>query len=144
MATLLFSGCASIKYGDKEAETEMKKFVPIPGKTSLYVCRENAVFVAVGVRTTVLVDNEEIGTVKPNTFVHTALEPGKHAVHMKNDGIAAIYSPVITLETKADETAFLWIGVTGGGLGTYTVDFFENKQSGMDCVTGAAYSVRSN
>ena len=42
---------------------------PIPGKTSLYVCRESALLVAKGVKTVVLVNNKPIGTLKANSFV---------------------------------------------------------------------------
>jgi hypothetical protein len=49
-----------------------------PGQPN--VCREQAHLVAAGVRTVVFADNEEIGTVRPNMFVHTTLEPGKHGI----------------------------------------------------------------
>ncbi len=113
MVSTLLAGCASIQYGDKGVENDLKKFTPVPGKTRLYVCRENALLVAAGVSTGVLVDNQNIGTVKPNTFVHAVIEPGKHDVLMKNDRIMSATGARISVETKADELRFLWIGVTG-------------------------------
>src|SRR5713101_174417 len=79
-AMILSSGCATVKLGDKVTEAELKKFVPVQGKVSLYVCREQAHLAAAGVRTVVLVDNEAVGTVKPNMFVYTTLEPGRHGI----------------------------------------------------------------
>ena len=144
LAVVALTGCASVQYGDKAAEAELKKFNPVPGKTSLYVCRENAMLVAAGVTTAVLVDGKDIGSVKPNTFVHAVVEPGAHKVQMKNDGIASMSSPSIDIQTKADEIYFLWMGVTGKGFGNYTIDQFESPQQGRACVSGAAYSVKVN
>ncbi|MGY0195175.1 DUF2846 domain-containing protein [Leptothrix sp. BB-4] len=140
-ALLLLSGCASIQYGDKAVAKDLKAYQPVPGKTSLYVCREKAMLVAAGVKSVVLVDGRDIGTVKPNTFVHTVIEPGAHKVQMKNDGIAGVYNPAIDIETKAGELAYLWMGVNGGGFGTYTIDHFQSERQARDCVDGADYAV---
>jgi hypothetical protein len=142
LAAACLGGCASFKPGDKTAEAQLKKFTPVPGQSSLYVCREDAAFVAAGVSSSVLVDNQDIGTVKPNIFVHAVVAPGKHEIQLKNDGVMSVTSPSITLETKANELAFLWVGVTGNGWGAYTIDNFDTAQQGMNCVLGAAYSVK--
>ena len=140
----LVSGCASVQYGEKSREAELKKFMPIPGKVSLYVCREQAFLVAAGVRTVVVVDNEPIGTVKPNMFVHAVLEPGKHGVLMRNDGLASGSGGFETFEGKANDVVFYWIGVTGKGFGVLTVDHFDTEQDARNCVSGALYSVKAN
>jgi len=144
LAVVTLTGCASVQLGDKTVEAELKQFKPVAGKTSLYVCREPAMLVATGVTTQVMVDGRDIGAVKPNMFVHALVEPGTHGVGMRNDGIAGTSSPWISIQTQAGEVAFLWIGVTGKGFGTYTIDHFESPQKGRDCVTGAAYSVKAN
>jgi hypothetical protein len=138
----LVTGCASIQYGDKTVEASLKKFSFVPGKTSLYVCRVSG-FVAGGVTSKVLVDNKEIGNLKPNTFVHTVIEPGTHDVQLVHDGINGS-SGIHKIDTKSDEISFVWAGVTGGGFGVLTVDNFNKKQEGFDCVNGAAYSVVSS
>lgn len=143
LAATAMVGCASFKPGDKTAEAELKKFNPVPGKSSLYVCREAAVLVAAGVSSNVLVNKQDVGTVKPNTFVHAIVEPGKHEVQLKNDGVMSVTAPTISVETKANELAFLWVGVTGGGWGAYTIDHFKDKNKAMDCVQGAQYSVKA-
>jgi hypothetical protein len=141
--TMLLGGCASFQTGDKGTEAELKKLISVPGKTSLYICRESAFLVAAGVRTRILVDNEEIGTVKPNTFVHTVVEPGKHGVLLRHDGLGSGTGGLITIDTKPNEVAFLWVGVTGKGFGVLTVDHFDTKQEAIDCVTNATYSVKA-
>lgn len=135
----VLSGCASIQYGDKAVESNLKKFSAVSGKTSLYVCRVSG-FVAGGVTSKVLVDNKEIGNLKPNTFVHTVVEPGEHGVQLVHDGINGS-SGIHKIHTKPDEVAFVWAGVTGGGFGVLTVDAFNTKQDGYNCVSDAGYSV---
>jgi hypothetical protein len=136
---VIMSGCASVQYGDKTIESSLKKFSTVPGKTSLYVCRVGG-FVASGVTSAVMVDNKAIGNLKPNTFAHALVEPGKHEIQLVHDGINGS-SGVHKIDTKANELAFVWAGVTGGGLGVLTVDDFNTRQEAYDCVNGAAYSV---
>lgn len=92
---VLLAGCATVKYGDKDTEAKLRELRPVPGKTSLYVCRENAVFSGAGNRTTVFVDKKPIGTLKPNNFAHTLVDPGHHEIYIKRNpggdsGILAI------------------------------------------------------
>jgi hypothetical protein len=143
-AMILSSGCATVAYGDKTTEAELKKFTPVQGKVSLYVCREQAYLSAAGVRTVVFVDNEAIGTVKPNMFVYTALEPGRHGILLRNDGLASGSGGFETFEGKANDVVFYWVGVTGKGFGVLTVDHFDSTQDAMKCVSGAVYSVKAN
>jgi hypothetical protein len=138
---LLMTGCASVQMADSKAQDEVKQFATQPGLTNLYVCREKAILVGVGITSDVVLNGASIGFVKPNTFVQAWVEPGEHTIELKNDGIAGVYSPKITFETQGTDTKFLWVGVTGGGMGTYTIDHFEAAQQGMDCVQGASYSV---
>jgi len=138
---IALSGCASVQYGDKEAEASLKKFSIVPGKTSLYVCRVSG-FVASGVTSKVLVDGRDIGNLKPKTFVHAVVEPGEHAVQLAHDGINGS-SGIHRIQTQPNEVAFVWAGVTGGGWGILTVDHFASRQEGINCVNDAAYSVTS-
>ena len=142
-AMIFLSGCATVKLGDKATEEELKKFSPVQGKISLYVCREQAHLAAAGVRTVVFVDNEAVGTVKPNMFVYTTLEPGRHGILLRNDGLASGTGGFETFDGKANDVVFYWVGVTGKGFGVLTVDHFDSIQDAMTCVSGAAYSVKA-
>jgi len=143
-AMIFLSGCATVKLGDKATEAELKKFAPVEGKVSLYVCREQAHLAAAGVRTVVFVDNEAIGTVKPNMFAYTTLEPGRHGILLRNDGLASGTGGFETFEGKANDVVFYWVGVTGKGFGVLTVDHFDSTQDAMKCVMGADYSVKAD
>ena len=133
------AGCANVKYGDKDTEAKLRELQPVSGKTSLYVCRENAVFSGAGNRTTAIVDNKPIGTLKPNNFAHTVVEPGQHDIYVKRNPGGD--SGTLTIRTLADEVSIIWVGMTGGGFGVLTVDNFTNRNEAERCVKGAEYAV---
>ena len=143
VAALALVGCASFKEGEKSKEAELRQFSRVPGKVSLYVCRESALWVARGVSSVVFVNNESIGTVKPNTFVHAILDPGKHGVQLRHDGLGGGSGGFITFEGKADDVKFLWVGVTGKGFGVLTIDNFDAEAEAKACIAEATYSVRT-
>ena len=130
-----------MKYGDKDTETTLKKLNPIPGKTSLYVCREDAAFFGAGNRATAVVNNNPIGTLKPNNFAHAVLDPGRHDVWVKRNPGGD--SGVLSFNGLAGEVVILWVGMTGGGFGTLTVDNFASRSQGEGCVRGAEYAVKA-
>lgn len=140
-ALLAMTGCASVQYGDKNVEASLKTLAPIAGKASLYVCREPAVWVGAGARSTVIVNDQPIGTLKPNNFAHVALEPGTHGVKVKNSPGGE--SGILDVTAKAGDVQILWVGITGGGFGTLTVDFFSNRMEAEQCVKKAEYAVPS-
>lgn len=140
-AALLASGCATYQAGSASQSDLLKRFEPIPGKGSVYVCRIPALLVARGVKTEVIIDNENIGTLKVNSFVHTAVEPGKHGVLLRHDGINRGAGGFDTFEIGAGEVQFFWVGVTGKGWGVLTVDRFDTEAEARECVLGAEYSV---
>lgn len=144
VAAAVLSACASFKEGAKDREAELRQFQPVPGKVSLYVCRESALWVAKGVSSVVFVDNEDVGTVKPNTFVHTLLEPGKHGVLLRHDGLGSGSGGFMTFDGQPGDIRFFWVGVTGKGFGTLTIDNFDSDAEARACVTGATYSVKAN
>ena len=140
--TLALAGCATLKYGDKESEANLRKLLPVPYKTSLYVCREAAAFVGAGNRTTVLVDKQPIGTLKPSNFAHVIVEPGSHEVYIKRNPGGD--SGTLTITSQSEEVAIVWVGMTGAGFGALTVDYFSNRREAEQCVRGAEYAVRAD
>lgn len=140
-ACVMLSGCATYQTGSATRADELKRLEPIPGKTSLYVCRESALLVAKGVKTVVLVDNKPIGTLKANSFVHAELDPGEHGVLLRHDGVNSGSGGFMTVTTGPGEVRYLWVGVTGKGWGTLTVDDFDSEDEARECVRGAEYSV---
>ena len=131
--------CATVQYGSQDVEANLQRLEPVPGKVSLYVCRENASFVGAGNRTTVMVDNNAIGTLKPNNFAHTIVEPGSHDIYL--DQHPGGRSGTLSIKTIADEVAIVWAGVTGHGWGVLTVDEFPERAEAERCVRDAKYAV---
>ncbi len=141
LLAVLCAGCGTVQQGDRDVQRELRYFKAVPDKISLYVCRPIGGYGNGGVVTTVLVDGIDIGSVKRNSFVHSYIEPGKHIVMMKSDGLA-LRTPSIDIEAKAGDVKFLWIGTTGGGLGAYTIDTFPSSKDGENCVLDASYMVK--
>ena len=133
------TGCATVKYGDKDTEAKLRQLQPVSGKTSFYVCRENAAFVGAGNRTTVFVDGKPIGTLKPNNFAHTIVDPGSHDIYIKRNPGGD--SGTLTVSSLVDEVAIIWVGMTGKGFGVLTVDNFSSRGEAEQCVRGADYAV---
>ena len=142
LLTIMLSGCATVQYGDKATEAKLRDLQPIPGKTSLYVCREAAAFVGAGNRTTVVVDKQPIGTLKPNNFAHTVVEAGSHDIYIKRNPGGD--SGVLTLVSKPGDVPIIWVGMTGAGFGVLTVDYFSSRAEAERCVKGAEYAVRAD
>lgn len=133
------SSCATVQYGSGDVEVELKKLQPVSDMVSLYVCREDAAFVGAGNRTTVVVDNVAIGTLKPNNFAHTIVEPGTHDIYI--DHHPGGKSGTLTIQTQANDVPIVWAGVTGHGWGVLTVDEFPERAEAERCVRGAQYVV---
>ncbi len=138
---ICLSGCATVKYGNKDTEAALRDLQPISGKVSLYVCREKAAFVGAGNRTTAIVDGNPIGTLKPNNFAHTVLIPGSHDVYIEHNPGGK--SGVLKIEAAADEVPIVWVGMTGHGWGVLTVDQFSSRSEAESCVRQAQYAVRA-
>ncbi|MGY0651349.1 hypothetical protein ACW7GZ_05665 [Luteimonas sp. A537] len=140
-AALALSACATYQPGDASRSDHLKRFEPVAGKTSLYVCRESALLVARGVKTVVFVNNTPIGTLKTNSFVHAELEPGQQGVLLRHDGMSSGSGGFMTINTEPGEVRYLWVGVTGNGWGVLTVDDFDSLDEAQKCVRDAEYSV---
>ncbi len=141
---LSVTACASFKEGDKDTEAQLRKFNAVPGRVGLYVCRENASWAGAGVSSVVFLDNQEIGTLKPNTFVYAVVEEGKHTVALKHDGIAPNWGGAMEIRVESGEVKIMWVGVTGKGHGVLTIDEFDSDTDARSCVAGAKYSVKAS
>lgn len=136
---LALTGCATVQYGSKDTEAQLRELRPVAGQTSLYVCRENAAFMGAANRTTVMVDQKAIGTLKPNNFAHAVIAPGSHDIYIKRNPGGD--SGVLNIRSLADEVAIIWVGMTGAGFGVLTVDFFSTRDEAEQCVKQAEYAV---
>ena len=138
----VLGGCATANIGDKAVEAELKKFASRPGKVSLYVCRVDTINGG-GVGTEVFVNDRTLGSLKPNTFTHTELEPGDVSVFLRRNGFGLHSgdSGTLKLKTREGEVVLVWAG-PAGFMGPLTVDSFSTTAEGQSCITKASYAVR--
>ena len=136
------SGCATVQYGAKDTEASLQKLLPVSTKTSLYVCREAAVFFGAGNRTTAIVDGRPIGTLKPGNFAHVIVEPGSHEIYVKHNPGGS--SGILKITSQPSEVAIIWVGMTGAGFGVLTVDYFSSRTEAEQCVKSAQYAVQAD
>ncbi|WP_284620725.1 hypothetical protein [Aquabacterium humicola] len=139
--SVALSGCATATLGDKTTEAELKKFTPIPGRVSVYVCRPN-LFTGSAVGVEVIVNGTSIGSLKTNTFAHTSVAPGKVAVFLRRKGIGPNSGDSGTLELQASsgDVRIVWAG-QAGLIGPVTVDSFNTLADAEACVRAADYAV---
>jgi len=140
---LLMIACTSpVKLGAQEDEARLKALLPVAGKVSLYICREEG-RAGRGMRSTVIVDGTIIGMLLPNMFAHTTVDAGSHSVHLKKEApvIPSSTSGEHTFSATAGEVVVLWVGVTGQGWGTLTIDDFDTQAEGRQCVAKASLAV---
>ena len=137
------TGCATVKLGDADTESRLKKLDPVPNAVNLYVCRESG-FAGGGVRTVVFINKKPIGTLKPKMFAQTIVEPGTHEIYLERDGVYGGKSGTLKVEAKAGEVVIIWAGMTGFGFGTLTVDKFADTKTAQECVKSSTYSVPAN
>jgi hypothetical protein len=142
LAIVALVGCATATLGDKNSERELKQFGPIPGKVSLYICREDT-FNGGGVGTEAFVDGSSLGGLKTNTFAHTVTEPGDISIFLRRKGVNQNSgdSGVLKVTGKPGEVVIVWAG-PAGFMGPLTVDRFTAETDARNCVQKASYAVK--
>ena len=73
---LLLAGCAQLPPSAQEIEA--KRFEPAPGKSVIYLVRDDPDFTDTGAA--VMLDDNLMGTTYPGTFFRWVVEPGPHQV----------------------------------------------------------------
>ena len=73
---LLLAGCAQLPPSPQEIEA--KRFEPAPGKSVIYLVRDDPDFTDVGA--SVMLDDRMMGTTYPGTFFRWVVEPGPHQI----------------------------------------------------------------
>ncbi len=78
---VLASACASVPKAAPEADALAKEFRTTPGKTNVYVFRDESFGAAV--KMSVLLDGRMMGDTAARTFLLAAVDPGPHALVSK-------------------------------------------------------------
>jgi len=100
LTVFTISGCASVPMAPLSEDTQAKKFEPVPGKSSVYLYRNEGFGAAIKV--TVAVNEKMLGQTAPYSYYLLHLEPGlnKFTCFAEN-------TESIALNTKPDQIYFV-------------------------------------
>lgn len=104
---VLVSGCASVPTASVEQDNAAKKFVVKPGKSNIYVYRNESFGGAV--KMSVALDGKLVGDTASKTFLLLEVTPGKHTLVSKSET-----DSTLNLTTAAGKNYFVWQEVKMG------------------------------
>jgi hypothetical protein len=106
-AALIAAGCASIPMADPAADQAAKAFTVAPGRSRIYVYRNEAFGGAVTMN--VLLDDRNMGQTVAKTYLVADVDPGTHKVVS-----IAENQDLLELTTLADRIYYVWQEVKMG------------------------------
>ena len=83
IVAVLSTACASVPMAPPEADAFAKEFRTTPGKTNLYVFRDEVFGSAV--KMSIVLDGRMMGDTASKTFLLAAVDPGRHALVSKTE-----------------------------------------------------------
>jgi Protein of unknown function (DUF2846) len=104
---LLATGCASVPMAPAEADRAAKEFRTTPGKSNVYVFRDESMGAAV--KMSVLLDGRLLGDTAAKTFLLTSVEPGHHALLSKTENDSRV-----EFDAQPGTNVFVWQEVKMG------------------------------
>lgn len=127
LASVLFTGCASVKMESKEASQKAKEFSqPTSGNSGLYIYRDS--FVGKALKKDVWVDGKCVGETAPDVFFYTEVAGNQsHTISTESE-----FSPNnLSLLTDAGKNYFIRqyikLGVFVGGAGLELIPEADGK-----------------
>ena len=88
LVTLLAGGCASVPMATPEADAQGKSHTVAPGKSNIYVYRNETFGSAVEM--TVMLNGKVAGTSGPQTYFLFEVEPGSHEVAAMSENTSIV------------------------------------------------------
>lgn len=126
----LLGGCASVPMDSPGADLQAKKFDTVPGKSSIYIFRNENYGSAI--KTTVTLNDRVIGQTAPYTYFNVVTEPGRKKVSC----LAETTSDLV-LDTKPDQLYFIRqemkMGMWAARCAVYEVPELIGKKSVNRC-----------
>jgi len=122
-ALSVMSGCATVPMASDEKDIAAKTFRVQPGKSNIYVYRNESIGTAVKME--VDLDAKQMGSTAYKTYLLLTVEPGKHTItsHAENDDS-------VTVDVLPDKNYFLWQEVKMGLLYARTKLHLVDEQTG--------------
>ena len=109
IAASVMSGCASVPMASDEKDVAAKTFRVQPGKSNIYVYRNESMGGAVKME--IDLDGKQVGTTAAKTYLLLTVNPGKHTLvsHAESDDS-------LVVDTQAGKNHFVWQEVKMGVL----------------------------
>ncbi len=107
LSLALLAACASVPKAPPEADRAAKEFKTTPGKTNLYVFRDESLGAAV--KMSLALDGAPLGETAAKTFLLKTVAPGKHALLSKAEN-----EDTLEFVGKPGENVFVWQEVKMG------------------------------
>lgn len=125
VALSFMSGCASVPMASDEKDVAAKTFRVQPGKSNIYVFRNESMGGAVKME--IDLDGKQVGTTAAKTYLLLTVNPGKHTLvsHAESDNSLAV-------EAQPGKNHFVWQEVKMGAL------YARSKLQLVDEQTGKA------
>lgn len=105
--SFLATACASVPMAPPESDLAAKEFRTTPGKTNLYVFRDESFGAAV--KMSLVLDGRMLGDTAAKTFLLTSVDPGPHALVSKTENDARL-----EFTAEAGKNVYVWQEVKMG------------------------------
>ena len=125
VATSVMAGCVSVPMATPEQDASAKTFRVQPGKSNIYVYRNESMGGAVKME--VDLDGKQVGTTAAKTYLLLTVNPGKHTLVSHAEG-----NSNLVVDTQPGKNHFVWQEVKMGAL------FAGSKLQPVDEQTGKA------
>ena len=126
----ILSGCASVPMASDEKDAAAKTFRVTPGKSNIYVYRNESIGGAVKME--VDVDGQQVGTTAAKTYLVVTVNPGKHTLASHAEG-----NNSLVVDTQPGKNHFVWqevkMGVLYAGSKLQLVDDQTGKTGVGEC-----------
>ena len=101
LGAMVFSGCASVPLASPEQDTQAKQFRVPPGKSRIYVYRNESMGGAIKIAVTL--DGKVMGQTAPKTYFAVDVAPGKHELTCLAENNASL-----SVNAPAGKPVFVW------------------------------------
>ncbi len=130
VAASVMSGCASVPMASDEKDVAAKTFRVQPGKSNIYVYRNESMGGAVKME--VDLDGKQVGTTAAKTYLLLTVNPGKHTLVSHAEG-----NSTLAVDAQAGKNHFVWqevkMGVLYAGSKLQPVDELTGKAGVGEC-----------
>ena len=129
-AALALGACASVPMATPEQDAQAKKMVPPPGKSLIYVYRNETMGAAI--KMAVSLDGRNAGQTGPKTYFMWTVSPGQHEIASLTENTSKL-----TVNTDSGKAYYVWqevkMGAWSAGSKLQRVDDAKGRAGVEEC-----------